>query len=151
MSAPDYRYSVSASSLDQVDFKNLRVFFQPGDPSDRGVALRKGKFRKHLQGGYEEVSLESVEFFKSQSGNEQFALISLYWMDCGGSCTTLGKIQVFALREGHPRIIQQIEYDRHAEGTSDSFKPWNGHLVIVGRGNDDSAKLLSQTLGDCET
>jgi hypothetical protein len=70
----------------------------------------------------------------------------LHWMDCGGSGTTVGKIQVFALRDGHPTIIQQIEYDRHAAGVSDSFEPWNGRLIIVGRSNDPSPNCCASRL-----
>ncbi|HYM78299.1 MAG TPA: hypothetical protein VE377_20165 [Candidatus Dormibacteraeota bacterium] len=135
---PNYSYSISVPSLEKVDFKNFRVFYQPGDSSDRGVVLRDGKYSKRDQGGYEEVILEYVEVFKPSTEAEQHALISLHWTDCGGSCTTLGRIQVFTLRDSHPTIVQQIEYDRHAEGTGATFNSMTGHLDVVARADDHS-------------
>jgi len=145
VSTPNYTYSISVPSLEHFDFKNLRVFYQPGDPSDHGVLLHDGKYSKHGPGSYEEVTLEDVQALKSSEA-EQYVLISLFWNDCGGSRTTLGKVQVFTLRGHHPTIVQQIEYDRHAEGTGAFFNPMTGHLDIVARADDDSANCCPRHL-----
>lgn len=135
--ATQYVYASTVSSLNQVDFRNLRVFYDPGDASDRGVVLHDGAYKKPHKYGYEYVKLNSVELFKTK--DKQFAIVSLIWMDCGGSCTNLGKIQVFTLRDGHPVVTQHFEYDRDATGVSDSFTSGNDRLIIVARSEDHSA------------
>jgi hypothetical protein len=146
VSTPNYSYSISVPSLENLDFKNLRVFYSPGDPSDHGVVLREGKYAKHETGDHEEVTLEDVEVLKPSTSSESHVLISLDWTDCGGSCTRAGKLQVFALRDHHPTIVQQIEYDRHANGTGALFNPMTGHLDIVGRADDASPNCCPRHL-----
>lgn len=58
----------------------------------------------------------------------------------------VGKVQVFTLRDQHPSIVQQIEYDRHAEGTGATFNSMTGHLDIVARTDEPSPNCCPKHL-----
>ena len=146
ISYPNYRYSTKVSSLDNVDFKNLRVFWFSGTKPDSGARLRNGTFKHRGKGGYEEVNLDLVEFLDSQDGAVRHAVIDLDWHDCGGSCTVVGRVQVFALQSGHPTVVQEIEYDRHALGTGAHFDANTRTLTIIGRSDDHSPNCCPKTL-----
>jgi hypothetical protein len=147
ISYPNYRYAASVSSLHQVDFKNLKVFWFSGEEPDSGAKLRHGAYqRKSKDNSYEKVNLDLVEFLDPPKSGEQHAVIDLKWWDCGGSCTVVGRVQVFELQSGHPTIVQEIEYDRHAPGTGVQFDPRTQALTIVGRSNDDSANCCPRNL-----
>jgi hypothetical protein len=145
ISYPKYRYAVSVSSLHDVDFRNLKVFWFAGEEPDSGARLRNGTFQhKAKDNSYEKVNLDLVEFLDTPDGLEQHAFIDLEWWDCGGSCTKVGRIQVFELQAGHPAVVQDLEYDRHAPGTGVQFDTRTQILTITGRSNDDSPTCLSE-------
>lgn len=147
ISYPKYRYAVSVLSLHKVDFKNLKVFWFAGEEPDSGAKLRNGAYqRKSKDNSYEKVNLDLVEFLDTPKSSEQHAVIDLKWWDCGGSCTVVGRVQVFELQAGHPTVVQEIEYDRHAPGTGVQFDPRTQVLTIVGRSNDDTANCCPKNL-----
>jgi len=118
ISIPNYAYGIKTSSIRDVNFKNLTVFWHPGDPTERGAKLQNGSFQHRHDYGFEGVDLDLLTFPNDESGASQSAIIDLHWKDCGGSCTELGFVQVFELRLQHPTVVQIIEYDRHAPETA---------------------------------
>lgn len=147
ISYPKYRYAENVSSLHKVDFKNLKVFWFAGEEPDSGAKLRNGAYqRKSRDKSYQKVNLDLVEFLDRPESSGQYAVIDLESWDCGGSCTVVGRVQVFDLQAGHPTVAQEIEYDRHALGTGVQFDPRTQVLTIVGRSNDDTANCCPKNL-----
>ena len=147
ISYPNYRYATNVSSLHEVDFKNLKVFWFAGKKPDSGAKLRNGAYeRRSKDNSYEKVHLDLVEFLDPPESSEQRAVIDLEWWDCGGSCTRVGRVQVFELQAGHPTVVQEIEYDRHAPRTGVQFDPRTQILTIVGRSNDDTPNCCPKKL-----
>jgi len=146
ISHPNYRYAVSVSSLHDVDFRDLRVFWFAGERPDSGAKLQDGTFKRKSKGGYEEVHLDLVEFFDSPDGGPEHAVIDLEWKDCGGSCAVVGRVQVFELQSGHPVVVQEIEYDRHAPGTGAHFDPHSKVLTVTGRSSEPSPNCCPKSL-----
>jgi hypothetical protein len=147
ISYPKYRYAASVSSLHKVDFKNLKVFWFAGEEPDSSAKLRNGAYqRKSKDNGYEKVNLDLIEFLDPPDGGEQHAVIDLEWWDCGGSCTVVGRVQVFEVQAGHPTVVQEIEYDRHAPGTGVQFDPRTQVLTIVGRSTDHTPNCCPKNL-----
>jgi len=145
-SYPKYRYDLRAPSLQQIDFRNLKVFWFAGEQPDSGARLRNGTFERKADSGYERVDLDFVKFFGSTASEEQYAVIDLKWWDCGGSCTVVGRVQVFELEAGHPTVVQEIEYDRHAPRTGSHFDARTKTLTIVGRSNDHTPNCCPKNL-----
>ena len=146
ISYPNYRYATSVSSLHKVDFKNFKVFWFAGEEPDSGAKLRNGTYQRRSKDGYQKVNLNLVEFLDPPESREQHAVIDLEWWDCGGSCTVLGRVQVFELQAGHPTVTQEIEYDRHAPGTAVQFDPKTQTLTIIGRSNDHTPNCCPKNL-----
>jgi hypothetical protein len=143
---PNYRYAARVSSIRDVDFKNLTVFWRPGDRTDRGAKLRNGAFKNKYKNGYEGVNLDLLKFLDQRGDRAQRAVVDLAWQDCGGSCTDVGLVQVFELRSGFPTVVQEIEYDRHAPGTGVSFDPKSKILTVTGRSSDPSPNCCPKSI-----
>lgn len=126
---PNYRYKIKVPSIRDVDFKNLKVSWH-----NSGVKLRDGSYKQKLKFGSEEVRLDLSAFLDSRDGGTiNHAVIDLDWRDCGGTCTVMGRVQVFELRSGHPIVVQEIEYDRRAPGTGVRFDRESQTLTLTGR------------------
>jgi hypothetical protein len=135
-SFPNYQYAEKVSSLQTLDFKNIVVFWFAGAEPKSSVKLRDGSVLLKLKhGGYEKVHVDLVELVTSRLG-EKAAIIDLQWDDCGGSCSSVGRVQVFELLARHPTVVQDIEYDRSALGTGGHFDATSQTLTVVGRSND---------------
>jgi len=143
---PNYRYATRVSSIRDVDFENLTVFWRPGDKADRGAKLRNGAFKNRYKNGYEGVNLDLLQFLDQRGDTAQRAIVDLAWQDCGGSCTYVGLVQVFELRSGFPTVVQEIEYDRHAPGTGVTFDPESKILMVTGRSDDPSPNCCPKSV-----
>jgi hypothetical protein len=146
ISYPNYRYATRVSSIRDVDFENLTVFWRPGDKADRGAKLRNGVFKNRYKNGYEGVNLDLLRFLDQPGDKAQRAVVDLAWQDCGGSCTDVGLVQVFELRSGFPTVVQEIEYDRHAPGTGVSFDSESKILTVTGRSADPSPNCCPKSV-----
>lgn len=149
ISYPNYRYAEKVSSLRDLNFRNLRVFWFPREENDNGAKLRNGRFQRKWNAGYrayEEVRVDLVEFLGSGQTGKRSAVIDLEWWDCGGSCTHVGRIQVFELQAGHPTVIEEIEYDHNAPGTGVHYDSGTQILTVTGRSNDDSANCCPKSV-----
>lgn len=139
---PNYRYGMKVPSIQDLDFKNLKVS-RHGD----GVKLRDGNFKQQLKFGYEEVHLDLLAFLDSPGGGTiNRAVIDLDWHDCDSSCTIIGRVQVFELRSGHPVVVQEIEYDRRAPGTGARFDRENQILTLTGRTDDHTPNCCPESI-----
>jgi hypothetical protein len=122
LSAIEFSYPGTYRSLSQIDFRNLAVNFL-----ENGLRpLKDGKYESQDKDvGFEAATFESVDFLPSTARTrEQFALV-LYTHTSGeGSTSNDGIAQVFALADGHLKIVQQMTWDEH-------FSPpgnWYMHL-----------------------
>jgi hypothetical protein len=130
---PDYRYPVTVNSLQEIDFNNFKLaYFYRGRP-DPMFQLRAGKFaRKYEIGGYDQVGLESVEFFDFRNHVFAHALVTFWWVTAGGSTSSSQVVQVFELSDGHPVVVQQIVFNARGLGASSRFELGTQKLTIRG-------------------
>ncbi len=141
VSAPNRLLPVKADDACRVDFKNIRVF---GENPGWTARLKSGKYEHKLDSGYEAVSLDNVFCLKPRNGKAQQAVIVLNWLDCGGSCTSIGVVQLFAVRAAHPVIKQQFVFDSHAAGTGATFDEKSLSLTITARSDDGSPNCCAK-------
>jgi hypothetical protein len=143
VSTPNRILAIKASEACSVDFRNIRVY---GENRDYTARLRNGKYKRKFDSGYEAVNLNNVFCFEPKTGHARQAIIVLEWLDCGGSCSSTGIVQLVAIRSGHPVVIQQFVYDSHATGTGVRFDPNSLLLTIIGRSNDGSPNCCAKNL-----
>jgi hypothetical protein len=140
-SEPNLSLEVAGDDPCQVDFRNIRMF---GENEEWTARFKNGKFKKEFRTGYYEASIEGVHCFRDPDKTKRRAVVITHWIDCGGSCTKIGVVQVFAVRLGHPTINQQFSFDSHAVRTGAKFSEKTGILTIVGRSNDGSANCCPE-------
>lgn len=142
-------------SIRDVDFSNMRFFFfynnhfddRPNGPGTKeSYQLEHSLFSHNESIGHEELSLDDVSFMTSPSGMAKYALASLNFLRCGGSCSDEGFVKVFELRGGRPFEIQEIQYDRQAPGTGVQFSPKTQVFVVTGRFEDSAAHCCADAL-----
>lgn len=141
VSAPNRVMPVKADDACRIDFKNILVF---GESRSDMARLKRGKFERKFDSGYEAVSLDNVFCLKPGTGKAQQAVIVLNWIDCSGSCMSTGIVQLIAIRAGHAVIKQQFVFDSHATGTGATFDKKSFTLKITGRSNDDSPNCCAK-------
>ena len=141
VSAPNRVMPVKADDACRVDFNNIRVF---GENRGQTAQLKRGKFERKYDFGYEAVSLDNVFCLKPWSGKAQQAVIVMEWISCGGSCMSTGVVQLIAIRAGHAVIKQQFVFDSHARGTGATFDKKSLTLKITGRSDDDSPNCCAK-------
>jgi hypothetical protein len=143
VSEPNRILPVKADDVCKVDFENIRVF---GENRGYTAQLKDGKYKHRLDSGYEAVSLDHVFCVEPRDGNARHAIIVLSWLDCGGSCTSTGVVQLIAVRAAHAVIKQQFVFDSHATGTGAAFDGKTRTLKITGRTQDDSPNCCARNL-----
>jgi len=143
---PNYQYDISASSIKDVNFKNLTVFWYRTDQLRPSAQLSAGSFQERYEGGSENVTLDFVKLLDDPSTPTPHAVIDLLWKSCGGSCSNNGLVQVFELRSGHPVVVQQIRYGRHAPGTGASLDLESRILTVTGRSSEPSPNCCPKSL-----
>ena len=147
ISFPNYQYQETATSIRDVDFGNLKYHLLGEE-----VKLRKGRFKKARQiRGTDaiervEVSLGRVWYFDLRDGQPQRALVSVVFFSAVGSSSNTGILLVFALRDEHPTVTQQLDYDLQAPGTGESFERRLEILTVKARSDDGSAHCCPQHL-----
>jgi hypothetical protein len=141
VSAPNRLLPIKAADACRGDFKNIRVF---GENSGWTARLKSGKYERKLDSGYEAVSLDNVFCLKPGNGKARRAVIVLNWLDCGGSCTNIGVVQLFEVRAAHPVIKQQFVFDSHAAGTGAAFDEKSLSLTITARSDDGSPNCCAK-------
>jgi hypothetical protein len=143
VSTPNRVLSLKAESACSVDFRNARVF---GENADYTAQLRNGKYEHKFNSGYESVSLDGVFCIKPSSAEEgQYAVVITNWLDCGGSCSSIGVVQLLEIRRSHPVITQQFAFDSHAVGTGATFDEKSRTLRITGRSDDGSPNCCAKS------
>ena len=140
-SAPNRVLPVKADDACRVDFNNIRVF---GEDRSITARLKRGKFERKYDSGYEGVSLDNVFCLNPGTGKAQQAVIVLNWISCGGSCMSTGVVQLIVIRAGHAVINQQFVFDSHATGTGATFDKKSLTLKITGRSDDDSPNCCAK-------
>ena len=147
ISYPNYQYGVAAASIGDVDFKNLTVFWHRGDKPARSARLLNGTFeQKYEHGRGKEVTVDLVQSVVLPGETERRAVIDILWRSCGGSCSDYGLVQVFELRSGHPTVIEQITYERHAPNTGAELDKGSRILTVTGRSSEPSANCCPKSL-----
>jgi len=135
VSAPNLVLDLKAKDVCGVDFRNSHMF---GENTDWSADLKDGNYARQQDNGYESARIEHVFCVGGKNGRGMYALVASDWLDCGGSCTRLGVVQLFTLRDSHPVITQQFVFDSHAVGTGASFDAKRLALTITGRSDDGS-------------
>jgi len=144
---PNYQYQATVSSLQEVDFKNLTVFWFRKEGSPRSLKLTNGGYEKDDQyHGGEYITLDLMKFLAGNEQDARQAVIDIDWRSCGGSCSEFGLAQVFDLRSGHPTVIEQIRYERHAPNTGASMDLPSKVLTLTGRNAEPSANCCPRSL-----
>ncbi len=147
ISYPNYQYGVTAASIGDIDFKNLTVVWHRADKLAWSARLLNGTFeQKYEHGGGEEVTVDLVQSLVRPSETESHAIIDILWRRCGGSCSDHGLVQVFELRSGHPTVVEQITYERHAPNTGASLDAGSGILTVTGRSSEPSPHCCAKSL-----
>jgi hypothetical protein len=146
VSHPNYQYAAAVSSLQDVDFKNLKSLttFSPSDdkPNAR-VDLVDGKSSHKYEADVTEiVSLDLVKFIDGG----QRAVIDIVWTNCGASCSDGGIVQVFELQANHPTVVEQIMYSRHAPNTGAKLDAESRILTVTGRSAEASPNCCPKSL-----
>jgi hypothetical protein len=81
-----------------------------------------------------------VWYFDRQDGQPERVLVHFWIVAAEGSSSDTGFLQVLELRNGHPTVTQDFEYDEQAHPwTGVSFNPHTGVLRISVRSDDGSA------------
>jgi len=142
---PNYQYDISASSIRNIDFKNLTVFWYRIDELRPSAELSGGSFQRRHEGGSDDITLDLVKFL-DDPGDGRHAVIDLLWRSCGGSCSDNGLVQVFELRSGRPTVVEQIRYGRHAPETDASLDLKSKILTITGRSSEPSPNCCAKSL-----
>jgi hypothetical protein len=134
VSYPKYSYSTRTASVKNIDFRNMNlVIFDHAGKAQLTAKLRNGRFEQHHRdGGREEVELELVKYFGSSTTGGERAFVSIDWLSVGGSSSPSGFLQVFGIKDEHPFVFQQIEYNERGEGVGSSFDARKGTLTIRG-------------------
>jgi len=142
VSSPVRALKTKANDICAVDFRNTRVFGEAGDDTAK---LKDGLYERKWRSGVgsERVSLD-YSFCIKQSDRAKHALVILDWLDCGGSCSRTGVVQVLTIKDHHPVIKQQFVFDSHAEGTGASFDEKSLVLTVTGRSDDGSPNCCAE-------
>jgi hypothetical protein len=122
---PSFQSATQASSIRQINFANFN-FYEFGEKGSHEppIQLRHEVFKsRERYGGSTEVKLKKVWYLGSEK-----AIAAFDFFSCGGSCSDESIVQVFELRDGHLRVIQQLEYDVQAPGTGERFDAKTGEL-----------------------
>ena len=147
ISHPNYQYDSSVASIADVDFKNMTVFWHRSDKPEPSARLLKGNFeRKYEHGGGEEVTLDLVKLVNLQGETDQHAVIDILWRTCGGSCSDHGLVQVLELRSGHPVVVEQITYERHAPNIGAKLETGPRIPTVTGRSSEPSPNCCPKSL-----
>jgi hypothetical protein len=147
ISFPRYQYQATVSSLQEVDFKSLTVFWFGKDGPRRNVKLVNGSYEKddEYHGG-EYITLDLLKFLDANEGDAKYAVIDIDWRSCGGSCSESGLAQVFNVQSGHPTVVEQIRYERHAPNTGAGIDATEKTLTLTGRSSEPSANCCPRSL-----
>lgn len=130
-----------ARSLQAVDFKNLAYQLD-----GTTVVMRDGAFSQRENLSSYSANLDDIWYFDTTDGVPRHALISMQATGCGGSCSSTGYLFLFELRNEHPIIVQQLEFDAHANGTGASFDETAGLLRVKSKSWDGSPNCCAQRL-----
>lgn len=141
-------YAQAADSVHSVDFKNLRLVVFDGN-KETNYLLRDGKYSKARTNEdpfFEEVALESAYYFDYAAQKAGHALVVFDDSAASGSSTDDGIVQVFAIKRGHPVVLQQFRFDKQAPGTEVKFDAGKNILTITARSRDDSAHCCPENI-----
>lgn len=124
-----------------IDFPNSQLV-----EGDSSVKLTNGKYEKRDGLTSESVTLKNVFCFHERTNQAEHAVVATDWMGCGASCHSSGAVQIFTLRDNHPLLTQQIDFDSNAEGTGAIFDDNSQTLTITGRSNEESPDCCPKSL-----
>jgi len=142
VSTPNRALNLKADDVCAIDFRNISMF---GENANWSAHLKNGKYKHQSGSEYQSARLDDIFCFKHADGAQR-ALVITNWVDCGGSCTSIGVVQLFELRASRPVITQQFVFNSHAEGTRATFDEKSLTLTITGRSDDGSPNCCAQNL-----
>jgi len=133
--APNYVYPQTIGSMLEFDTKNaaLVLFDSAGKPATTAKLLN-GVFEDHQKdGGYTNIRFNDYQYFEYFNEQPNHALASIVWSTTGPSGTSsVGLLQVFEVRDGHPVATQQIRFNRMGEGVGVTFNAETLSLTVRG-------------------
>ena len=131
---PNYSYPGRFESIRKIDFQNmtLHVWWKDRKPGF-SFQLKDGEFSQTDDSGFYSAEFISVHYLDSAESESQRALVIFYVLSGRGSSSRNHYAQVFELRNGTLRIVQEIEWDskvhigNHAYA---SFDPKRKELTV---------------------
>ena len=164
ITTPNYAYPQTIASMLEFDTKNatLALFDSLGKPATT-AKFQNGVFEdRQKDGGYTNIRFTDYHYFEYFNQQPNHSLASMIWSTVGAntsSTTSVGLLQVFEVRDGHPVVTQQIRYNRLGDLTGASFNPdtlaltvkanrWSDHGTVaeieVGKFRWDGKKFVLQ-------
>ena len=95
VSTDSVEYPVQADSLKTLHFKELKYLL-----GKKWIQLQNGTYSDKYTIGSTDVSLEDFWLFDLRDGAPRHALVSIYSINCGGSCSPEGYALLFTIRSG---------------------------------------------------
>jgi hypothetical protein len=141
VSTDSVEYPVQADSLKTLHFKELKYLL-----GKKWIQLQNGTYSDKYTIGSTDVSLEDFWLFDLRDGAPRHALVSIYSINCGGSCSPEGYALLFTIRSGKLVQTQEFYYDSQAPGTGVSFDATSNKLTITGRSDDSTPNCCPQNL-----
>jgi hypothetical protein len=135
---PRYVYeNTIATSLEAINFRKFEFREFSGKKVPDGIRLVDGKASiDHPGGGTDEIMLRQVSYFGGTANSPKYALAEFMHFAARGSSIQDGIVQVFAVRNDHPVLLQQIVFDAQAEGWGIDIDSSSATLEIRGRADD---------------
>jgi hypothetical protein len=131
----------SVTSVCGIDFSNSQLV-----EGDSSVKLTDGKYEKRDGFASESVTLKGTFCIHGASNQAEHAVVTTDRMGCGASCHSSGSVQVFALRDNHPVITQEFDFDSNALGARATFDDKSQTLTIAGRSAEESPDCCPKSL-----
>jgi hypothetical protein len=141
LSSPNITYPQSARTLQTLNFKDMAYQLE-----GTTALMRDGTFSQRENYSSYSAKLDNIWYLEGSDATRQHALISIEATGCGGSCSSTGYLFLFELKDKHPVVVEQLEFDDHAYGAGASFNANSGLLVVKSKSEDGSPNCCAQRL-----
>jgi len=110
----DHGYPNTASSIQKVDFRNMRlIVFDQSGKTDTVLPFKNGRRKwKEKNGEADEAKIEEVDYLAPA---DEYALVVFHWLSIAEASNTDGYAQVFRLANHELRVIQQLRWNEQFE------------------------------------
>jgi hypothetical protein len=123
-----YPYPGSYRPIREIDFRNLKVLLG----GQEGLRLRNGLWQPADRFDHRSLLLLALYNLPSSSPGTEFAVAFFKYWTCGGSCSSGGRAELFAVSGDALRVLQEIDWDTDAARTeaNEWFDPASNVMVV---------------------